>query len=929
MKHPTPVIALLLAFSAAPVCAQQIHESDFSTNAHPRIFVTDADRPMLQAKIRTVSWAGALYEDIKREVDPIMKIHEQNPGYVISRMQMHWEPGKHYTHFYTQGNYIPRRSGNAKYPTVRLTYGRAASHSVPLAPLDKIIPYGDGSLTIPAGTKTSIYKITEHGDDMLSRLGSTVKYDTVAFDHTGLGTEVVNRAFIQLAWKASVLYYFTYDKRYARLAADILWTFVRGAAQQLPVNPDEQGGSNGYLSYETLGDTRHFATLPLAYDMIYHYLHDEYFDTKQFRQGIPGEPWAPPHPEGKQWALNQFEIMFKRLIDNKLQRGGGLIGNWNLNEQQSAMLYALALDADSTYKDCKGRDYYVNQLIYGPTTPTHGAYVDVLRANISPSTGLWPEAPGGYGQGSMSQLIKFGYIYYRNGIDLLSRDPLLRKMSAAMPQMLFPNGYVTNFGDATYSKINTDQLELMIAYCHAKGDRAGEQHFADLMGFAGSRDFRNEFYLPLFFYLPEIPKPDRAPRLDRTSYSKVYSLIFERNNAADHRDALAFTLDGYGRNMGHRQPNGMNMELYGRGHVLAPDQGIGQDYWSKDTHEYKINVAGHNTVSPNGCGADNDLPQELEIRHAEPAVIDGGKPDFEVSPFHQYVEAFNHFTTKEINADQQRLLSIIRTSAKTGYFVDIFRSRTIGGEDRYHDYIYHNMGTSSAMLDADGKAMTMTDEPLDPTSGKGYSFFETLGSKRTTGNFSVDFNLGVDSTHMRMFMLGEKGRTVYQLHSLFNHRYYIPALRRLPVPAVIVRNDGEAWNRPFIAVFEPYGNGAERQIEQIEREQTADQPGVDKLTVRLTDGVRKDRILHCTDSTVTAHYADIRFRGTFAVVSYSGRNISAIYLGNATSFRAKGIRISGEAPFDGWFVLDHGVWKYRSRQQITVKDRRKAIPAGL
>ena len=100
-------------------------------------------------------------------------------------------------------------------------------------------------------------------------------------------------------------------------------------------------------------------------------------------------------------------------------------------------------------------------------------------------------------------------------------------------------------------------------------------------------------------------------------------------------------------------------------------------------------------------------------------------------------------------------------------------------------------------------------------------------------------------------------------------------------------------------------------------------------SVRLTDGVRKDRILHCTDSTVTAHYADIRFRGTFAVVSYTGRSITAIYLGNATSFRAKGIRISGEAPFDGWFVLDHGVWKYRSRQQITVKGRRKAIPAGL
>ena len=202
--------------------------------------------------------------------------------------------------------------------------------------------------------------------------------------------------------------------------------------------------------------------------MIYNYLHQEYFDLEQFTKGISGEMWAPAHTEGKEWALQRFEIMFKRLIENKLNRGGALHGNWNTNEHQSAMLYALALDADTSYADGKGRAYYVNKLIYGPTTDTHGAYVDVLRANVSPATGLWPEAPAGYGQGSISQLIRFGFIYYKNGIDLLSKDPLLNKMSGSMPQMLFPNGYVTNYGDASYAGINTDQLELMMAYSKRK-----------------------------------------------------------------------------------------------------------------------------------------------------------------------------------------------------------------------------------------------------------------------------------------------------------------------------------------------------------------------------------------------------------------------------------------------------------------------------
>lgn len=126
-------------------------------------------------------------------------MHQDNPGYVVSRMQMHWEPGKRYTHFYTEGNYVTRREGNAKYPTVRVTYGRAASNSVPLAPLDKIIPYGDGSLTKPASMNLGIVKLTESSNNELSDLGNETPYDTVPFTKTGLGTETVNRAFIQLA----------------------------------------------------------------------------------------------------------------------------------------------------------------------------------------------------------------------------------------------------------------------------------------------------------------------------------------------------------------------------------------------------------------------------------------------------------------------------------------------------------------------------------------------------------------------------------------------------------------------------------------------------------------------------------------------------------------------------------------------------------
>ena len=56
----------------------------------------------------------------------------------------------------------------------------------------------------------------------------------------------------------------------------------------------------------------------------------------------------------------------------------------------------------------------------------------------------------------------------------------------------------------------------------------------------------------------------------------------------------------------------------------------------------------------------------------------------------------------------------------------------------------------------------------------------------------MDFHLGIDDTHMRMFMPEGEERIVYQLNSLFNHRYYESSLRKLPVPALLVRQQGEA-----------------------------------------------------------------------------------------------------------------------------------------
>ena len=86
--------------------------------------------------------------------------------------------------------------------------------------------------------------------------------------------------------------------------------------------------------------------------------------------------------------------MFQKMVENKISRGGALLGNWNLNEHLCAIPYTLAMDDDADMPGGKGRRYYLDQLL-NRTTPGNGAYKDVIAANLQPDTGLWPEPPAG------------------------------------------------------------------------------------------------------------------------------------------------------------------------------------------------------------------------------------------------------------------------------------------------------------------------------------------------------------------------------------------------------------------------------------------------------------------------------------------------------------------------------------------------------
>ena len=842
-----------------------ITEKTFKTCSYPRLYATKEELENLKQKIATVDWAKKYYENMKNGVTPYVERHKRDPGWIVSRLAMNWEDEKHFTTFETpktnghMGD-ISLRSGNAPYPTVMDDWGRTAS--APRQSIDQTKPYSSSEMakqSAPGVTPPAVM---------------------------GRWAGHMNSAILNKAYDAAQMYYFTGDKSYAKFAADIFWTFVLGASYQEQVNPKDEGGPLGFFCWETLRDAEFYSQIPLIYDFIHDYLVEDYFTSPEFLNGR-GEKWSPGFKQGKAWATERVQTFFQKYLENKLKRGGGVLGNWNIVKNASAMRYALALDDDKDVFNHKGREYYVEKFLIGPTTESNGAYLDVAKANLSTKTGLWPEAPGSYGQLGAWLLMDVGNLLYHNGIDVMLHEPLLIKAGTSFPMLSFPNGRSTCWGDSGYATMNITTVEFMLAYARAKKNVELEKEYTALRKFAGDRNPEGD--MAFYFFVPKLMEEESQFHYDRTSYSERHSIIFGRNLSDSPVNALAYSVYGSGVESGHKHDNGMAMELYGRGEVLGIDPGAGVDYWCEQHHTYNRKPAAHNTVIPNGenCG-DNDM----KINAAEPEVDAGIAPAKQASPFYQFTDTSIDYNGK---ADQRRVMGIVRTSPKGGFYVDIFRSKMTKDKNDHHDYLYHNIGKGLELFDSTGKQLPLASTTID---GPGYKYFTNPMCVATNGDFYGVFDSGISDIKMKTWMLGQEDRTVYSLLGPNDFRYYIHNLQALPVPTLLVRQKGEAWTRPFVAIYEPYGAGLESSVKRVRRMEKVPLSGdFVGLVVEQNDSKsRRDYILNCTDASQAQSFWDIRFEGGYGVVTTEGSGLlKGLYLGSgkSLSYKAYSLKAAG------------------------------------
>lgn len=420
-------------------------------------------------------------------------------------------------------------------------------------------------------------------------------------------------------------------------------------------------------------------------------------------------------------------------------------------------------------------------------------------------------------------------------------------------------------------------------------------------------------------------------------YAPNVSWLVQRNGMHPH-NSLMISLNASEGN--HMHANGISMELYGKGYVLGPDAGIGLFLYSGlDYAEYYSQFPSHNTVCVDGISSYPVMKSNhsFDLLSCFPASAEPGK-GFTSVTYSQVA-----FREPESRADQTRLMGIVTTGPETGYYVDVFRSRKERGGDKMHDYFYHNLGQTMTLTAADG-----TDLNLQPTeelafAGAHLYAYSYLYDKKvaTTGQdvkvtFTIDMkDKGGDDISMNLWMKGEPEREVFTALSPMTEGLsrtpHMPYnIKEQPTLTFVARQHGEAWNRPFVAVYEPSTQKEPSAIQSVSYFD-AEEPGLKDfagICVESKNG-RTDHIFSLTDSSQTATYQGMKVKADYAVISNEYAGNRTLFIGNGTQLIASSISIQTSEAANVLLEKKQGKWYILSSAPCKIVIDGKAVQSGI
>lgn len=830
------------------------------SDVHPRI----AARPgNSQAEIRALAGsdaaAKAAVDQARAELATYIDHVRQDPMWVASRLQMYWK--SHATDVYNRGNVFDHVDGHAPVATVRYP-GSRDPVSVYRAPkLEDIPQYEDDT--------RGVYLVNT------SEPGQPLEWATPS--KTGRVIDGINANILRMAQTAAQLAWITGDEEYARFAFTIFDTYMRGMYyRNEPIDLSYRHSQNiyGMSTFEVIQEGV-LPSLATTYDFLYNYIEKNQPD-----------------------ALPIYADTFRKWIGVTI--GNGVpFNNWDLIEARFITAVALVLEDDSTYADHHGAQYFLNQIL-NEDSVRQWSLRKLAGSGFDPATGIWFESPG-YAMNVVNDFISlFNQLDVALGTDLLEDIPVVRKAADAMAQYAFPNGLTVSWGDSHYGPISTMAARQMVVNARLHHRREQEVHFTGLIRLldemnqkaslpapgrgdsrAPGRGLDALFNRDSFKLDSSIPALKAADVLTAT-FSAPSASYFVQRNGLDPQTGLMISEAGSLGN--HQHANGVTIELYGLGLPLAPDSGIGTNYFQADQNEYYAQFPAHNTVVVDGISSYPTMMSHHGFVVNSTFPVSGDITGIELPATFADVS----FLEPETNADQRRVTGIVRSSPDSGYYVDIFRSRRRDGKDKKHDYFFHGLGQTLDITRDDGAALaerptdqlTFADEELSA-----YDYLWQKFAVAPAPGYRAIYHLQIPNhfeIRLNLWIAGAQGRQIYSVlappaRSVMG---IVPQqIGNLPLHTLVVRQTGEAWNRPFVSIIEPSSTDHPPSVAAIHMVPIAQSPAdAVALHVDCNDGSRQI-ILSTTSEEKVLHAENTAFEGTYAVIGRSA-NSESLFLGN-------------------------------------------------
>ncbi len=706
-------------------------------------------------------------------------------------------------------------------------------------------------------------------------------------------------ALLTLGVEAGILYYLTDDEDYAQLAADILsdYTVEMGTAKN---------GDIAYKDDEFMDSRATWPRLALIYDFVHPFL---------IKSGTT--VYDNVSKTRKVYDLELARTTFKILADLVFSEGG-LRSNHSVLEGQGALLPILCLEDETE------RNTYKTKFWNG--APKQDAFTWSL--NNFTKEGMWPETVT-YGKGPQDLMMQMMEVLDRNWPDYKVFDNYMRILDGAFvyENFKYPNKIsIMAYGDSRRQSIGTEDLyRTLLAISNRKGfDSHSTKAYPILKAMYDSKGGYNpslpvqslSYDAPLqLLWGSPIPESTQSTKIKMNTIATVThaGLVMQRNYFTTNESLYGLMCYTGGAHYVHSHLSGLDMELYGAGYVMG---GVGADMPSVDDrgldinrHYYRI-YAGHNTVIVNGNskgqGASAWKPDGILWQNT--TVVQSVEPKPLEDPISESFSFSSQFLGDKVNnCDQQRIMSVVRTSPTTGYYIDFFRSKSLG-TNNFHDYVYHNIGDKIELFDENNAALSLTAQTSRYTSTDvtyngaivkfpGWHYFQNVNtSSKVSGMVKAKISLTSKNRYMHVLMPNGVERE-------YSTTTAPPILEaeggydKIDARVLTLRQTGEAWNRPFVAVYEPSSNAASTVV-SVENLMDGTVIVGAKVISKVGTSTITDFIIAQNNSTAVYELTteNLRFEGRFGIVrkiETPEKTTINLYIGDGTRLEYKNQVVEG------------------------------------